>query len=184
MLIGYARVSTGDQNTDAQTEVLKAAGCERFFVETASGGRWERPELQTMLSQVRKGDVLVVYKLDGLSRSLKDLLVILEKLKAAGAGFRSVTEAIDTTTAAGRMMMQMLGAFAEFERAMVRERTRSGLAAARGRGVRLGRLPALTEEQQAVVVANVASGKWSQAEAGRLFGVNRSTISRLLSRSR
>jgi DNA invertase Pin-like site-specific DNA recombinase len=106
MLIGYARVSTSEQDTAAQVAALKADGCERIFREKASGGRWDRPELHRLLDQLRKGDVLVVWKLDRLSRSLRDVLVIMERLADAKAGFRSLTEAIDTTTPAGRMMMQ------------------------------------------------------------------------------
>src|ERR1035441_4029231 len=118
MVIGYARVSTNDQDTAAQVSALKAAGCEHTYREKASGGRWDRPELHRLLDQLRKGDVLVVWKLDRLSRSLRDVLTLMERLGEAEAGFRSLTEAIDTTTPAGRMMMQMVGAFAEFERAM------------------------------------------------------------------
>src|SRR3954454_18751767 len=113
MLIGYARVSTTDQETATQVAALKAAGCERIYREKASGGRWDRPELHRLLDQLRKGDVLVVWKLDRLSRSLRDVLTIMERLGESGAGFRSLTEAIDTTTPAGRMMMQMVGAFAD-----------------------------------------------------------------------
>src|ERR1700682_1885954 len=134
MLIGYARVSTNDQETATQVTALKAAGCERIYREKAPGGRWARPELHRLLDQLRKGDVLVVWKLDRLSRSLRDVLTIMERLGEAKVGFRSLTEAIDTTTAAGRMMMQMVGAFAEFERAMLRERTRAGLETARQEG--------------------------------------------------
>src|SRR5437763_7295247 len=108
MLIGYARVSTSDQETATQVAALKAAGCERIYREKASGGRWDRPELLRLLDQLRKSDVLVVWKLDRLSRSLRDVLTIMERLSEAGAGFRSLTEAIDTTTPAGRMMMQMV----------------------------------------------------------------------------
>jgi DNA invertase Pin-like site-specific DNA recombinase len=144
MLIGYARVSTGEQETAAQVAALKAAGCERIYREKASGGRWDRPELHRLLDQLRKGDVLIVWKLDRLSRSLRDVLTIMERLTEAKAGFRSLTEAIDTTTAAGRMMMQMVGAFSEFERAMLRERTRAGLEAARREGRIGGRRPKLT----------------------------------------
>src|SRR6202171_5657367 len=122
MQIGYARVSTGDQETAVQVAALKKAGCERIYREKASGGRWDRPELQRLLNHLRAGDVLVVWKLDRLSRSLRDVLTMMERLGEAKVGFRSLTEAIDTTTAAGRMMMQMVGAFAEFERAMLRER--------------------------------------------------------------
>ena len=109
MLIGYARVSTNDQETATQVAALKAAGCERIYREKASGGRWDRPELHRLLDQLREADVLVVWKLDRLSRSLRDVLTIMERLTEAKAGFRSLTEAIDTTTPAGRMMMQMVG---------------------------------------------------------------------------
>ena len=118
MLIGYARVSKLDQqDTRAQAKELKRAGCKRIFEESVSGGRWDRPELHRALDQLREGDVLIVWKLDRLSRSLKDLLHILEKITQSKAGFRSLTEAIDTTTSAGRMMLQMLGAFAELREA-------------------------------------------------------------------
>jgi len=114
MLIGYARVSTQDQNQTAQVAALELAGCELIFQEKASGGRWNRPELHRLLGQLRKGDVLVVWKLDRLSRSLQDVLSLMEKIAQAGAGFRSLTEAIDTTSPAGRMLMQIVGTFAEF----------------------------------------------------------------------
>ena len=130
LLLGYARVSKADdQDNAAQVKALRQAGYKRVFEEKASGGRWDRPQLHKALEQLREGDVLVVWKLDRLSRSLKDLLHIMEQVAAAGAGFQSITEAVDTTTSAGRMLMQMLGSFAEFERSMVRERTRAGLAA-------------------------------------------------------
>ena len=181
MLIGYARVSKLDEQTTlAQVQELKRAGCKRIYQENASGGRWDRPELHKALEQLRDGDVFVVWKLDRLSRSLKDLLIILERITQAGAGFRSLTENIDTTTPAGRMLLQMLGAFAEFERSMVRERTRLGLQAARERGRVGGRSPKLTPHQRAEAVKMVASGQTSAAEAARLFGIHRSNISRLL----
>ena len=109
MLIGYARVSTDDQDTAAQVAALQAAGCERIFREKASGGRWERPQFLRLLNQLRTGDVVVVWKLDRLSRSLRDVLTIMEQLGEAGAGFRSLTEAIDTTTPAGRGLTPRLG---------------------------------------------------------------------------
>ena len=113
LLIGYARVSKADaQDTVVQINALTQAGCKPIFEEKASGGRWDRPELHKALEQLREGDVLVVWKLDRLSRSLKDLLHIMERVREAGAGFRSLTEAVDTTPAAGRMMMQMLGSSA------------------------------------------------------------------------
>jgi DNA invertase Pin-like site-specific DNA recombinase len=184
MLIGYARVSkSDDQDPAAQVRALKELGVERIFTETASGGRWDRPELHRALDQLRAGDVLVVWKLDRLSRSLKDLLLILERVQAAGAGFRSATEAIDTTVAAGRMLMQMLGAFAEFERAMVRERTRSGLLAAKAVGRVGGRKPKLTPTQRQEAVRLIRSGQKTAAEVARLFKVHPATVSRLLAQT-
>lgn len=180
MNLGYARVSTDDQATEAQRDALTNTGCERIFEEHASGGRWDRPELHRMLDQLREGDVVIVWKLDRLSRSLKDLLSIMERIDAAGAGFRSLTEAIDTTTPAGRMMMQMVGVFAEFEREMIRERTRAGLERARKKGRHPGRKPKLSDDQRSEIRELVLSGKRSEAEAARLFGVHRSTISRLM----
>src|SRR5437764_8562530 len=184
MLIGYARVSTNDQETATQVAALKAAGCERTYREKASGGRWDRPELHRLLDQIRKGDVLVVWKLDRLSRSLRDVLMIMERLAEAGAGFRSLTEAIDTTTPAGRMLMQMVGSFAEFERAMIRERTQAGLAVARAQGRIGGRRPKLGPQQQAAIVDLVTSGRQTQAAAARLFHVHPATVSRLLAEHR
>ena len=182
MLIGYARVSTDDQDTAAQVAALKAGGCERIYREKSSGGRWDRPELHRLLDQMRKGDVLVVWKLDRLSRSLRDVLTIMERLRDSGAGFRSLTEAIDTTTAAGRMMMQMVGVFAEFERAMLKERTKAGLDAAREEGRIGGRRPKLSERQQAEVRKMVTKGDKTAADAARLFKVHPATVSRLLAR--
>ena len=183
MLIGYARVSTNDQETATQVAALKAAGCERTYREKASGGRWDRPELHRLLDQIRKGDVLVVWKLDRLSRSLRDVLAIMDRLSEAGAGFRSLTEAIDTTTPAGRMMMQMVGAFAEFERMMLRERTKAGLDSARRDGRIGGRPPKLSPQQQAEIVRMVSKGRKTAADAARLFKIHPATVSRLLARS-
>lgn len=184
MRIGYARVSTQDQDTQAQISALKAAGCEMVFQEKASGGRWDRPELHRLLSQLRKGDVVVVWKLDRLSRSLKDLLLTLEKIEEAGANFQSLTEAIDTASPAGRMMMQIVGSFAEFERAMLRERTKSGLDTARKDGRVGGRRPKLTPQQQKEIVALVTSDQKTGADAARLFRVHPSTVVRLLAKHR
>jgi DNA invertase Pin-like site-specific DNA recombinase len=181
MLLGYARVSKGEtQDTRLQEAALRTAGVERLFTEQASGGRWERPQLQRLLDQLRPTDVVVVWKLDRLSRSLKDLLHIMERIAQAEAGFRSLTEAIDTTTPAGRMLMQMVGSCAEFERAMIRERTQAGLAIARAEGRTGGRRPKLGPQQQAAIVEMVRSGRQTQAAAARLFHVHPATVSRLL----
>ncbi len=183
MLIGYARVSTQDQDAAAQISALKTAGCELIFQEKASGGRWDRPELHRLLEQLRKDDVLVVWKLDRLSRSLKDVLTLMEKIAQVGAGFLSLTEAIDTTSPGGRMLMQIVGTFAEFERAMLRERTLCGLDAARKQGRIGGRRPKLTTHQEQEVIRLVNSGQKTAADAARLFNVHPSTVSRLLQRS-
>lgn len=180
MLIGYARVSTQEQDNAAQIAALEAAGCKRIFQEKMTGGRWERPELLRLLEHLREGDILVVWKLDRLSRSLKDLLTLMEKVQQAGAGFRSLTETIDTTTPGGRMMMQIVGAFAEFERAMLRERTRVGLEEARKAGRVGGRRPKLNSFQRKEIVNQVKTGKMSAANAARFSKVHPSTISRLL----
>ena len=174
MLLGYARVSkSDDQDTAPQIRALKDAGCAKVFQEAASGGRWDRPELHCLLDQLRSGDTLVVWKLDRLSRSLKDLLVILERVDAVGAKFRSLTEAIDTSGPAGRMLMQMLGSFAEFERAMIRERTRAGLREARAKGRVPGRKPKITAEQKKEIVEAVSSGRKTPAEIARLLKIHR-----------
>jgi DNA invertase Pin-like site-specific DNA recombinase len=185
MVFGYARVSKGEeQDTRMQETALRAAGVERTFTKRASGGRWDRPQLHRLLDQLRPDDVVVVWKLDRLSRSLKDLLHLMERIEHAGAGFRSLTEAIDTTTPAGRMLMQMAGSFAEFERAMIRERTQAGLMAAWERGRIGGRRPKLGPQQQAEIVHMIHSGRQSQADAARLFRVHPATVSRLLAAHR
>ena len=140
--------------------------------------------MQRLLDHLRAGDVLVTWKLDRLGHSLKDLLFLLEKVEAAGAGFRSLTEHVDTTTPSGRMMMQMLGAFAEFEREMIRERTRAGLAQARSEGRAGGRKPKLSRRQVDAAVEMVLAGEKSAADVARLFDVHPSTVSRLLAQHR
>lgn len=185
MLIGYARVSKGDdQSNKAQAKALAEAGCKRVFEEKASGGRWERPELHRMLDQLRDGDTVVVWKLDRLSRSLKDVLHLMDKIASAGAGFRSLTEAIDTTAAAGRMMMQMVGSFAEFERAMIRERTTAGLAQARAEGRIGGRRRKLDPKKRREIAESVLSGRKSGAEMARLYDVSEPTVSRIVAEHR
>jgi DNA invertase Pin-like site-specific DNA recombinase len=184
-LLGYARVSKGDEQTNTlQIKALSEAGCRRVFEEAASGGRWDRPELHRMLDHLREGDTLVVWKLDRLSRSLKDVLHILERVSEAGAGFRSLTEAIDTTTPAGRMMMQMVGSFAEFERAMIRERTSAGLAAARAEGRVGGRRKKLDPGKRREIAESVLSGRKSAADMARLYNVSQPTVSRIVAQHR
>ena len=185
MIFGYSRVSKGDdQNARLQLQAFKEGGVEKTFQEMASGGRWDRPTWHKMLDQLREGDVVVVWKLDRLSRSLKDLLVIMERIDLAGAGFKSLTEAIDTTTPAGRMMMQMVGSFAEFEREMIRERTRAGLDAARAEGRVGGRKPKLKEDQRRDIVENILSGRKTGAQMARLYNVSEATVSRVIAQNR
>ena len=185
LLLGYARVSKEDeQNNTLQAKALRAAGCKRLFEEAASGGRWDRPELHRMLDQLREGDTVVVWKLDRLSRSLKDVLHIMERIAEARAGFRSVTENIDTTTPAGRMMMQMVGSFAEFERAMIRERTSAGIAAARAEGRIGGRRRKLDAAKRREIAESVVTGRKSGAEMARLYNISQPTVSRIVAEHR
>jgi DNA invertase Pin-like site-specific DNA recombinase len=181
MLIGYARVSSSEQDNELQLAALRRKGVRKIFEEKRSGGSTTRRlELARMLEQLRAGDVVHVYKLDRLARSLRDLLQILETIEQRGAAFRSLTESIDTTTPAGRMMMQMLGAFAEFERNLIRERSMAGMEVAKANGVRLGRLPALDKRQSARLAKMWDSQEYTKAELARHFDVSLSTIKRTL----
>src|ERR1700712_5430967 len=140
-LVGYARVSTLDQKPELQVDALKNAGCRKLFVEHASGAKEDRPQLIAALDYMREGDTLVVWKLDRLAPSMKQLIETVDQLKARGIGFRSPTEAIDTTTAAGELFFHIFGALAQFERSIIRERTNAGLKAALARGRKGGRKP-------------------------------------------
>ncbi|RJY06949.1 recombinase family protein [Aurantiacibacter aquimixticola] len=181
MQIGYARVSRGDsQDLDPQLRALTDAGCSIIYQEEASGAKSDRPELALAIEALKPGDVLTVWKLDRLSRSLRDLLFTLEAITEAEAGFRSLTEAVDTTTPAGRLMTQTLGAFAEFERAMIRERTMNGLAHARKAGKHIGRKRALSPQQRAEIIEKAENGQGSPAQLASLFRVSRSTVQRVL----
>ena len=139
MLIGYARVSTAEQNLDLQTDALNRAGCEKLFTDKAGGARAERPGLDQALAHLRKGDTLVVWKLDRLGRSIRHLIETVGQLQERKVGFRSLQESIDTTTSGGKLVFHVFAALAEFERDIIRERTRAGLDAARARGKRGGR---------------------------------------------
>jgi DNA invertase Pin-like site-specific DNA recombinase len=176
MLIGYARVSTTDQDLALQLDALKAAGCERIFEEKASGAKEDRPELARLLDHARKGDVLVVWKLDRLARSLKQLVLVLEDLGARGVGFRCLAPAIDTTTPEGRLLYSITGAFAEFEREIIRQRTRAGLKAALARGRKGGRKNALSPEDIVKARAMLRDPTLSVAAVAATFGVSRMTI--------
>jgi DNA invertase Pin-like site-specific DNA recombinase len=178
--IGYARVSTDEQDTALQEEALQRAGCEKVFSEHASGGRWDRPQLHAMLDFLRPGDTVVVHRLDRLSRSLKDLIHILEKIEQSGATFTSISERIETDTPAGRAMLQIAGVFAEFERSIIRDRTLAGVRRAQANGKHCGRPGKLSDEQKAEIARLVHSGQKSQAEVARLFSADPATVCRIV----
>jgi DNA invertase Pin-like site-specific DNA recombinase len=178
MILGYARVSTGGQNLEAQVEALKAAGAERIYSEKISGSQLDRPELDRLLDQLRPGDVVVVAKYDRLSRSLQDLLIIVETIRNRGAGFRSLAEDIDTTTPAGRLVFHVMSSIAQFELERIAERTKEELAAARKRGRVGGRPPALSNERRAEVQRMRDQEGRSISELARLFQVSPNTIRR------
>ena len=178
MKIGYARVSTDDQNLDTQLDALKAAGAEKIFKEKVTGSRRDRPQPEKMLEQLRAGDVVIITKYDRLSRSLRDLIEIVGQIDDTGAGFKSLGEDIDTTTPAGRLVFHVFGLIAEFERARIAERTREGLSAARKRGRVGGRPKALSEKQLKEVVRMRDQEKRPLREIAGLFGVSAMTIKR------
>jgi DNA invertase Pin-like site-specific DNA recombinase len=179
-LLGYARVSTADQKPELQLDALKAAGCYRVFVDTASGVLDERPQLLKVLDQLRPGDSLVVWKLDRLGRSLRHLIDTISDLQRRGVGFRSVQESIDTTTPGGKLIFHIFGALAEFERDLIRERTVAGLAAARARGRTGGRPPSMTAHKVTVARQMYASRDYSVAAIAQTLGVSRASIYRHL----
>lgn len=184
MLVGYARVSTQDQKTELQLDALKAAGCEKVFVEKASDAQRERPELTAALDYMRDGDTLVVWKLDRLARSMKQLIETVEGLEEVGVGFRSLTEAIDTTTAGGKLVFHVFGALAEFERSIIRERTRAGLDAARARGRKGGRPPKLKEADLKAARAMLADKSITVEEVAKHLRVSPATLYRHLPAAR
>ncbi len=157
MLIGYARVSTHDQNLDLQQDALYAAGCEKIFADELSGAKGARPGLEQAMDSLREGDVLVVWRLDRLGRSLRNLLEVVEQLKERKVGFRSIQESMDTSTSGGNLIFQVFGALAEFERNIIRDRTNAGLAAARARGRNGGR-PKKFDEEQVELVTRIYKG--------------------------
>lgn len=180
MLVGYARVSTQDQKPALQLDALTAAGCEKVFTEKASGAQRDRPELAAALSYMRSGDSLVVWKLDRLARSLPQLIETVATLEDQGIGFRSLTEAIDTTTAGGKLVFHIFGALAEFERSVIRERTRAGLKAARDRGRKGGRPPALSAADLAVAKALLRDSAITVDEVATRLKVSPATLYRHL----
>jgi len=179
-LIGYARVSTVDQNAALQVDALKTAGCSRVFTDKASGTLASRPQLDRLLDHLRPGDVVVVWRLDRLGRSLKNLIALVEDLAERGVGFRSLSESIDTTTANGKLFFSIMGALAEFERELIRERTMAGLEAARARGRVGGRPPKMTPEKVKVAREMYASREHTVEAIAETVGVSRKTIYRWL----
>lgn len=177
MRIGYARVSTADQSVAAQEDILKENGCELIYSETASGGKADRPKLKEMFDYAREGDTIVVYKLDRLGRSLKDLINLLEQLEERGIHFESITDGIDTSTSAGKLQMHLIGAMAEFERDLIRERTKAGLEAARARGRKGGR-PKIDKKKIDLALRLYDSKEYSIKEIEKMSGVSAATLYR------
>jgi DNA invertase Pin-like site-specific DNA recombinase len=176
MLIGYARVSTQDQNPQLQLDALKATGCDKVYEEKASGAKRDRPQLAEALKFMRSGDTLVVWKLDRLARSLKQLIETVEDLEQRQIGLRSLTENIDTTTPGGKLVFHLFGALAEFERSIIRERTVAGLASARARGRVGGRPRALSEADVAKAKAMLRDPKITAQDVAHTLGVSLSTL--------
>lgn len=179
MKIGYARVSTGDQNLDLQERALRDAGAERIFTDHASGTATSRPGLAAAMAAIAPGDTLLVWRLDRLGRSLPHLIAVVADLGQRGVGFQSLNDGLDTTNAQGRLVFHMMGALAEFERSLIKERTQAGVQAAKARGVRLGRRPRLNAGQIEHARALIGSGE-SPSAVARTFRVGRSTLYRAL----
>lgn len=176
MLIGYARVSTLDQNEDLQVDALKSAGCERWYVDHASGAKASRPELDRMVEVLREGDVLVVWKLDRLGHSVQNLVDVMNRLQDMGVGFKSLTEQMDTTTPGGVLVFNVFAAMAQFERDLIRERTNAGLKAARSRGRVGGRRHKLSKSDEAMARQLYASKSVTVNEIAQRFRISRGTV--------
>lgn len=176
MKIGYARVSSFDQNLDLQKDALQKAGCDRVIVDKASGKNTHRPGLNTVKEVLRAGDVLVVWRLDRLGRSLKDLIEWINYLDQTGAALKSLEESIDTTSATGKLVFHIFGALAEFERQLIRERTQAGLAAARARGRMGGRPKSLSAEKRALAVQLYHEKKIAVKEICEMMGISKPTL--------
>lgn len=176
MLVGYARVSTQDQKPELQRDALHAAGCERIFEEKASGAQRERPQLKAAIDYMRAGDTLVIWKLDRLARSVKQLIETVEHLEGRGIGLRSLTETIDTTSSGGKLIFHIFAALAQFERAIIRERTSAGLAAARARGRIGGRPVALKPDDITAAKAMLGNPDMTVKDVAKRLGVSISTL--------
>jgi DNA invertase Pin-like site-specific DNA recombinase len=180
MLIGYARVSTHEQTLNLQRDALTKAGCTKIFTDTASGAKAERKGLDEALDYVRKGDTLVVWRLDRLGRSLPHLIATMTALEERGIGFKSLTENIDTTTSGGKLIFHIFGALAEFERNLIKERTTAGLTAARARGRKGGRPKALTPRQLSIARALYNDKQHSIEEICRTLKISKATLYRYI----
>jgi DNA invertase Pin-like site-specific DNA recombinase len=176
MLIGYARVSTDDQNLDLQKDALNKAGCEKIFDDYMSGSKADRPGLIQALGHCRKGDTLVIWRLDRLGRSMRNLLELADTLKQRGIELKSLHEAIDTSTANGKMQFQLFGMLAEFERNLLIERTNAGLVAARARGIEGGRPKLLDIKKQERLVELYADRKHSVKDICSILGIGRTSL--------
>ena len=176
MLIGYARVSTDDQNLDLQRDALRLIGCEKIYEDRISGAKAARPGLTMALEVARAGDILTVWRLDRLGRSLHDLIQLGRRLDETGIGLMSVQEKIDTNSSGGRLVFHMFGALAEFERNLIRERTQAGLNAARARGCKGGRPKVLEPTKRRLAVELYAEKKHTIAEICRLMGISKPTL--------
>lgn len=176
MKIGYARVSTAEQNLDLQRDALKAAGCERVITDQASGTVAARPGLEKLKEQLRAGDTLVVWRLDRLGRSLRDLIGWMTYLEEEKVGLLSLHEAIDTTTTSGKLTFHLFGALAEFERNLIRERTQAGLAAARARGKKGGRPTALSKDKRELAVRLYHENQIPIAKICTMLGISKPTL--------
>ncbi|OLQ69835.1 DNA invertase [Photobacterium proteolyticum] len=181
MKIGYARVSTDEQDTAAQLDALKGYGCERIYEENASGkSSKNRPELHKLLDAIRPGDVVIVHRLDRLGRSLKDLIELLDSFRSSDVKFVSLSENIDTTTPTGELTFHLIGAIAQFERALISERTKAGLSAARARGRVGGRKPSMTASDTKKAKAMLLDPMMTKIEVAKHFGVSRPTLDKAL----
>jgi len=176
MLIGYARVSTDDQNLDLQRDALKAAGCERIFEDKASGAKAERPALTSLIDTLRSGDTVIIWRLDRLGRSLKDLIHLVERLDDAGVALCSLQENIDTSTIGGELVFHLFGALAQFERKLIQERTLAGVSAARARGRMGGRPKSLDPTKQELTLRLYRERKHTIEEICRMMGISKSTL--------
>ena len=182
MIVGYARVSTQDQNAELQVDALEKSGCKQIFQEKITGKLRERPELSQCLRTLRAGDTLVVWKLDRLARSLKDLVEIVQDLNDREISFKSLTEAIDTTSSGGRLVFHIFGALAEFEHSLIRERTIAGLQAAKARGRKGGRKPSMSDSDIRKAAAMVSDPNITKKEVAERFRVSRTTLNASLQR--